>query len=118
MAAVLLASPAQAAGPKPPAPVCAPLDKLKAGGGGKAHFVALTAGQFHFMQGVYVAAPNTPPGLPPGDGALLVTHDGDKDGVILWTRGKNGCSPIPVPDELIKILNTIKTGVDETLPDL
>ena len=100
-----------------PAPVCAPLDKIKADLDAKTHFVALTPGQFHFAAGIYVGSPNTPMGMPPGDGALLLTHDGSKSGKILWTRGKNGCSPIDLPEELVKFLNAIKTGVGEALND-
>ena len=47
----------------------------------------LTPAQFHFLQGVYVLSPTTPDGLPPGDGALLLTRDHGDEGLILWTLG-------------------------------
>ena len=63
---------------------CKALAKLKAEFDAKTHVVQLTAGQFHFVEGVYVGSPSTPDGLPPGDGALLFSHEGDKDGIIVW----------------------------------
>jgi hypothetical protein len=89
---------------------CKPIAKLKADFDEHTHFTPLSPGQFHFVEGVYVGSPSTPEGLPPGDGALLATHDGDKDGVIVWTRGALACSPLPVPEKLIKLMNGIKTG--------
>ena len=89
---------------------CKVLAKLKAEFDAKTHVVQLTSGQFHFVEGVYVGSPSTPDGLPPGDGALLVSHDGDKDGIIIWTRGQLACGPIPVNERLIKLIDSIKTG--------
>lgn len=89
---------------------CKALAKLKADFDAKTHVVQLTAGQFHFVEGLYVGSPSTPDGLPPGDGALLVSHDGDKDGIIVWTRGQLACAPIPVNERLIKLIASIKTG--------
>ena len=63
---------------------CKALAKLKAAFDAKTHVVQLTAGQFHFVEGVYVGSPSAPDGLPPGDGALLLSHEGDKDGIIVW----------------------------------
>lgn len=91
--------------------LCKPLAKLWADVDAKTHFNALTSGQFHFAEGLYVGSPTTPQGLPPGDGALLVTHDGAKNGVIVWTRGALACAPIPISEKLIKLLARIKTGV-------
>ena len=76
----------------------------------KTHFAPLTPGQFHFSEGLYVGSPTTPEGLPPGDGALLATHDGDKGGVIIWTRGPLACSPIAINEKLVKLISDIKTG--------
>jgi len=65
------------------------------------------------IEGVYVGSPSTPDGLPPGNGAILVTHDGDKDGIVIWTRGALACAPIPVNEKLIKLLVSVKTGEGE-----
>jgi hypothetical protein len=89
---------------------CRALDKLRAEFDTKTHFVPLSPGQFHFVEGVYVGSPTTPVGLPPGDGALLVTRDGDKEGLIVWTRGALACAPIPINERLIKLIAGIKTG--------
>ena len=66
---------------------CKALAKLKSEFDAKTRVIPLTVGQFHFIEGVYVGSPSTPDGLPPGDGAILVIHDRDKDGVVIWTRG-------------------------------
>jgi hypothetical protein len=89
---------------------CKALAKLRADFDARTHFVPLTPGQFHFAEGLYVGSPTTPDGLPPGDGALLVSRDGEKNGVIVWTRGSLACAPIPVDERLIKLIAGIKTG--------
>jgi hypothetical protein len=95
---------------KTPSLPCKPLAKLWADFDAKTHFTALTPGQFHFAEGLYVGSPITPEGLPPGDGALLATHDGAQNGIIIWTRGPLACAPIPINGKLIKLIASIKTG--------
>jgi hypothetical protein len=48
--------------------------------------------------------------LPPGNGALLATHDGAQNGIILWTRGPLACRPLSISEKLIKLIADIKTG--------
>ena len=72
----------------------------------------LTPAQFHFLQGVYVLGPMTPNGLPPGDWALLLTHDHGVEGPILWTLGPLVCEPMPAPKTLIDYLVRVKMGAD------
>jgi hypothetical protein len=91
-------------------PSCKLLIKLRADFDAYTHFTELTPGQFHFVEGIYVGSPSTPDGLPPGDGALLATHDGAKNGIIIWTRGPLACAPIPINEKLIKLIASIKTG--------
>ncbi len=92
-------------------PNCKTIEKMKADfDDGKVHFSTLSPGQFHFVEGVYVGSPSTPEGLPPGDGVMLVTHEGDKDGVLVWTRGSLACGPLPIPAKLIEYIKQIKTG--------
>jgi hypothetical protein len=93
-----------------PAPACKPLAKLWAEFDSKTHFTTLTPGQFHFVEGLYVGSPTTPDGLPPGDSALLATHDGAKSGIIIWIRGALACAPIPINERLINLIASIKTG--------
>jgi hypothetical protein len=114
-----------------PGPHCEAIDAIEASAK-EAKFTALSPGQFHFMAGVYVASPITPPGgMPPGDGALLIEIK--NKAALVWTRGKQGCItqivvdaehhvaayvPLPVDAKLLSILRSIKTGVDETVvPD-
>ena len=87
---------------KTPSSQCSLLAKLWADFDARTHFTALTPGQFHFTEGLYVGSPTTPDGLPPGDGALLATHDGAKNGIIIWTRGPLACAPIPINEKLIR----------------
>ena len=110
-----------------PAPHCETIDAMKASVKG-ARLTVLSQGQFHFMAGVYVASPITPPGgMPPGDGALLIEIK-DKAAVV-WTHGKQACItqvvidaehhlaayvPLPINAELLSILRSVKTSADET----
>lgn len=109
------------------APHCEPIAKIKEGAK-EAKFTTMTAGQTHFLEGLYVASPITPPGgLPPGNGALLMEVKGKFTGVI-WTRGKEGCitpivanqdtheavyMPMPLTPELVALLKRIQSGKDE-----
>jgi hypothetical protein len=97
-------------GAHPPTIACKALAKLKSDFDAHTRWTALSPGQFHFVEGVYVGSPSTPDGLPPGDGALLAQRDGDKDGVIVWTRGPLACAPITVGEKVIKMISSIKTG--------
>jgi hypothetical protein len=93
-----------------PSPSCKPLATLQAEFDNKTHFTTLTPGQFHFVEGLYVGSPTTPDGLPPGDGALLATHDGAKNAIIIWTRGPLACAPILINEKLVNLIVGIKTG--------
>ncbi len=77
----------------------------------------LSLGEFHFLQGVYVGAPNTPQGLPPGDGALLATTKGSDNAVVIWTNKAAGtaCSPTPVAQPIIDLMGKINTGPGDAL---
>jgi len=120
----------------PPKPMCEEFTKFKAGlsktASGDVKFTPLTAGQFHFITGVYAASPITPPGLPPGDGAQLIQFKNYAG--IIWTRGKTACEsliatghkddsgqpevaymPLPVTPDLLKMLEAVKTGSGEVL---
>jgi hypothetical protein len=92
------------------APHCMSLAKAQKAAGKDTAITALTSEQFHFLQGMYVALPTTPEGLPPGDGALLLTRDKGEAGLILWTRGMLACDPLPVDGtrKLLKVLADVK----------
>jgi hypothetical protein len=91
-------------------PACKPLVKLTADFDARTHFSALTPGQFHFVEGLYVGSPSTPDGLPPGDGALLATHDSTKNAIIIWIRGPLACAPIAINEKLVKLIASIRTS--------
>jgi hypothetical protein len=91
-------------------PHCASLEKAQEAVGKGTAIGPLTPAQFHFLQGVYVLSPTTPDGLPPGDGALLLTRDHGDEGLILWTLGPLVCDPMPAPKKLMDYLERVKTG--------
>ena len=105
---VCLASSAAAA----ESPRCASLEKAHEAAGKDTAIAPLTPAQFHFLQGVYVLSPTTPDGLPPGDGALLLTRDHGDEGLILWTLGPLVREPMPAPKKLMDYLARVKTGAD------
>ena len=99
------------------APVCISVDDFKKKmSDGKTHFSVMTAGQFHFAAGIYVGSPNTPPGMPPGDGAFLVRHDGNMGAMVAWTRAGKICSPAMLDPDIVKLIVAMKTGKDEDVP--
>ena len=119
LAATLLATPAlaQEAPQHEQAPAklvldCMPLAKFlkdnKAAGDTQTD---LTPGQYHFMVGVYVGLPFTPDGLPPGDGATIVSKG--EHVFVVWTRDKKlACNPMPVTAKLLVLMAKLKAGGD------
>lgn len=102
---------ANPAASSPKLPACVDMTDAKTSlirGGG--HWTVLTRGQYHFISGVYAAAPSTPVGLPPGDSAVLAQEKGDKDGVVIFMKGGKGCFPMPAPEVLIRMMDQIVTG--------
>ena len=62
-----------------------------------------------------MALPTTPVGLPPGDGALILTRDHGEEGMVLWTRGVLACDPLPIShaSKLMKVLAEVKAGSND-----
>jgi hypothetical protein len=91
---------------------CTSIEKAQKAAGRDTTITALNGAQFHFLQGMYVASPTTPDGLPPGDGALILTRDRGEDALILWTRGVLACAPTPIGHaaKLLKMLAAVKAG--------
>ena len=114
IALCLSAAPAFASAPKPN---CIALEKLQASKGDHTTASPLTTAQFHFLQGVSAALPNTPAGLPLADSAILVRKDGGEAGYVIWTLGALACGVMEAPAGLIKMLAQIKAG-DATGDDL
>lgn len=82
-----------------------------------AKFTPLNAAAFHFIEGVYIMAPNTPMDLPKADGALLAVSKTNGMAVI-WVRGKciaQDVQTLPLPKEFVAKLRTLNPGVGETI---
>src|SRR5580658_2558220 len=62
----------------------------------KGKWIELTAEQWQFLRGVFVLNPNTPPGLPYGDKAVLAQVDGKSGGLVLFIDGEMACTPMPI----------------------
>lgn len=72
----------------------------------------LTTDQWEFLRGVYVLNPNTPPGLPYGDRAVLAQIDGSDGGMVFFIDHDRACTPMTLPGELIKMLGRVGGGAD------
>jgi len=73
-------------------------------------WVRLTPGQWQFLRGIYAMNPNTPPGLPFGDGAALAQVDGNAEGLVFFIDGDRACTPMMIPHELVDVLHDIANG--------
>jgi hypothetical protein len=67
-------------------------------------------GQFNFMRRFYMGLPPTSQGALAGSGALLIEHDGDQGGQILWTDDAFPRRPTLMPKAFTAALNQVKTG--------
>lgn len=76
----------------------------------KGKWVQLTPEQWQFLRGVYVVNPETPPGLPYGDKAVLAEVDGNAGGLVFFIDGTKACTPMPIPKELVSMLHDVATG--------
>ncbi len=111
VALILLSTPALAS----TAPECVSLSKAQHVKG--TTVAPLTRAQFYFLSGAYAITP--PVGLPPGDGAVMLTDDSSGNAMILWTRGPLVCKPfMAVPKALMKMLADLKAGAGEDGGDL
>ena len=79
-----------------------------------AHWSDLTEGQFHFMQGLYVANPKTPPGLPRGTSAVLVEVEGIKGATGFFVEDDAVCSFAIFDEDTLKIFREV--GKEEGTP--
>jgi hypothetical protein len=72
-------------------------------------WIELTSAQWQFLRGVYVVNPNTPPGLPHGDKAVLAQVEGKPGGLVFFIDGKMACTPMEIPHSQIRIATTIRS---------
>lgn len=90
---------------------CIPLSKVKNMIEEKdGRLVTLTPEQWEFIRGIYAMNPETPPGLPVGDKAMLAQKDGDEGGIVIFVDKDKACSPMPIPKQLIDLLKDVATG--------
>ena len=73
-------------------------------------WIQLTAEQWEFLRGIYAMNPLTPPGLPYGDKAALARIDGNSGGLIFFIDGDKACTPMPVPDKLLAMMDDVATA--------
>jgi hypothetical protein len=73
-------------------------------------WIQLTADQWEFLRGIYAMNPLTPPGLPYGDKAALAKVDGDSGGLVFFIDGDKACTPMPVPDKLLAMMDDVATA--------
>jgi hypothetical protein len=72
-------------------------------------WIQLTPEQWQFMRGIYAMNPQTPAGLPYGDRAVLAEVDGNNGGMVFFIDGDKACTPMPIPVELISMMNDVAT---------
>ena len=94
-------------------------------------WIQLTPEQWEFLRGIYAMNPLTPPGLPygdkaalakvegdsgglvffiDGDKAALAKVDGDSGGLVFFIDGDKACTPMPVPDKLLSMMDDVATA--------
>jgi len=78
---------------------------------GSRHMIELTHDQWEFLRGIYAMNPTTPPGLPPGDRAVLLEADGEPDASrVMFVDGDQMCYPMGAPKKLVDMLYDIGSG--------
>jgi hypothetical protein len=73
-------------------------------------WIQLTPDQWEFLRGIYAMNPLTPPGLPYGDKAALARVDGNSGGLVFFIDGDKACTPMPVPDKLLAMMDDVATA--------
>ena len=73
-------------------------------------WIQLTPEQWEFLRGIYAMNPLTPPGLPYGDKAALAKVDGNPGGLIFFIDGDKACTPMPVPQTLLSMMDDVATA--------
>ena len=73
-------------------------------------WIELTQEQWQFLRGIYAMNPETPPGLPYGDKAALAKVDGNSGGLVFFLDGDKACTPMPVPDTLLGMIDDVATA--------
>jgi hypothetical protein len=70
----------------------------------------LTPEQWQFLRGIYAMDPETPPGLPYGDKAVLAKVEGNDGGLIFFIDGDKACTPMRAPPKLLEMMDDVAAG--------
>jgi hypothetical protein len=73
-------------------------------------WVELTSEQWQFLRGIYAMNPETPPGLPYGDKAVLAQVDTSSGGLVFFIDGDKACTPMRAPPQLLALIQEVATG--------
>lgn len=93
-----------------PKPSCTAIDGPKRAIQAKhGRWITVTTDQWEFLRGIYAGSPDTPPGLPPGDRAVLAQPEGEESGVIFFIEGQLACAPMTASAEFVKLLRGVDT---------
>jgi hypothetical protein len=68
-----------------------------------------TCNAWQFLRGIYAMNPLTRPGLPYGDKAALAKVDGNSGGLVFFIDGDKACTPMPVPQTLLNVIDDVAT---------
>jgi hypothetical protein len=73
-------------------------------------WVELTSEQWQFLRGIHAMNPETPPGLPYGDKAVLAQVDGSSTGVVFFIDGDKAFTPMRAPPRLLELMQEVAIG--------
>jgi hypothetical protein len=73
-------------------------------------WIELTPEQWQFLRGIYAMNPETPPGLPYGDKAVLAQIDTSSGGLVFFIDGDKACTPMRAPPQLLALMEEVATG--------
>jgi hypothetical protein len=78
--------------------------------GRNGRWIVLTSEQWQFLRGIYATNPETPPGLPYGDKAVLAQVDNSAGGLVFFIDGDKACTPMRAPPQLLALMQEVATG--------
>ena len=78
--------------------------------GANGSWIEVTPEQWQFLRGIYAMNPQTPPGLPYGDRAVLARINRDASGVVFFIDGDRACTPMRAPPELLAMMEDVATA--------
>jgi hypothetical protein len=73
-------------------------------------WIELTSEQWQFLRGIYAMNPDTPPGLPYGDKAVLAEVESNANGLVFFIDGDKACTPMRAPPQLLALMKEVATG--------